>query len=153
MSPAGEGRKSPLTPLLEKGGDQKGRSLQAPRRWLTYDGTVTTKRTLTIEYDERILSGLGLSPEGFSRKAALLLAAKLYEMGRLSSGQAAELCGMPRVAFLYALPGVGVKVSNLTAEDADEETAYLLRSPANARRLLRSIAQLEAGHGKCGSST
>ena len=28
-----------------------------------------------------------------------------------------------------------------------EETAYLLRAPANARRLLESIAELEAGKG------
>jgi antitoxin YefM len=28
-----------------------------------------------------------------------------------------------------------------------EETAYLLRSPKNARRLLESIAELEAGRG------
>lgn len=30
---------------------------------------------------------------------------------------------------------------------AMEETAYLLRSPANARHLLESIAELEAGNG------
>lgn len=37
----------------------------------------------------------------------------------------------------------------LSLEDfkALEETAYLLRSPANARRLLASIAQLSAGQG------
>jgi antitoxin YefM len=37
----------------------------------------------------------------------------------------------------------------LSLEDyqALEETAYLLRSPANARRLLSSIAQLNAGQG------
>jgi len=29
-----------------------------------------------------------------------------------------------------------------------EETAHLLRSPKNARRLLRSIAELEGGRGK-----
>lgn len=29
-----------------------------------------------------------------------------------------------------------------------EETAYLLRSPKNARRLLKSIAELERGEGK-----
>jgi len=29
-----------------------------------------------------------------------------------------------------------------------EETSYLLRSPKNARRLLESIAALEAGRGK-----
>lgn len=32
--------------------------------------------------------------------------------------------------------------------NALEETAYLLRSPKNAKRLLESIAQLEAGGGK-----
>lgn len=32
-----------------------------------------------------------------------------------------------------------------------EETAYLLRSPKNARRLLESIAALESGRGKARS--
>ena len=38
----------------------------------------------------------------------------------------------------------------LSLEDfkALEETAYLLRSPANARRLLSAIQQLEGGEGK-----
>ncbi|WP_415878877.1 type II toxin-antitoxin system Phd/YefM family antitoxin [Methylomonas sp. TEB] len=37
----------------------------------------------------------------------------------------------------------------LSLEDfqAMEETAYLLRSPANARHLLESIAELESGQG------
>lgn len=33
------------------------------------------------------------------------------------------------------------------AEQASEETAYLLRNPRNARRLLESIAVLESGGG------
>ncbi|MES2919483.1 MAG: type II toxin-antitoxin system prevent-host-death family antitoxin [Pseudomonadota bacterium] len=38
----------------------------------------------------------------------------------------------------------------LSLEDykALEETAYLLRSPKNARRLLESIAELEEGRGR-----
>lgn len=37
----------------------------------------------------------------------------------------------------------------LSLEDfqALEETAYLLRNPANAQRLLSATAQLDAGHG------
>ena len=35
----------------------------------------------------------------------------------------------------------------LKGYQALEETAYLLRSPKNARRLLQSIAELEAGRG------
>jgi antitoxin YefM len=40
-----------------------------------------------------------------------------------------------------------VVMISLEDYEALEETAYLLRSPKNARRLLESIAQLEAGRG------
>ena len=40
-----------------------------------------------------------------------------------------------------------VIMMSLDDYEALEETAYLLRSPKNARRLLESIAQLEAGKG------
>lgn len=41
-----------------------------------------------------------------------------------------------------------VVMMSLEDFEALEETAYLLKSPANARRLLESIQQLEAGRGK-----
>ena len=81
-------------------------------------------RTLTIQYGDDLLLGLGLSPSEFSREAAFLLAAKLYELGRLTSGQAARLCGKERVAFLLDLPRVNVPVSNLQPDDADDEIAF-----------------------------
>jgi len=40
-----------------------------------------------------------------------------------------------------------VVMMSLEDYQALEETAYLLRSPKNARRLLESIAQLESGDG------
>lgn len=40
-----------------------------------------------------------------------------------------------------------VVMMSLEDYQAMEETAYLLRSPKNARRLLESMAQLEAGGG------
>jgi len=80
--------------------------------------------TVTIEYGDDLLLGLGLSPSEFASEAKFLLAAKLYEMGRLTSGQAAKLCGKERVDFLLSLPRAGVRVSNLRAEDADDEIAF-----------------------------
>ena len=41
-----------------------------------------------------------------------------------------------------------VVMMSLEDFEALEETAYLLKSPKNARRLLESIAELEAGKGK-----
>ena len=40
-----------------------------------------------------------------------------------------------------------VVMMSLEDYQALEETAYLLRSPQNARRLLESVAQLETGDG------
>lgn len=67
---------------------------------------------------------MGRVGRGGEKEAKLVLAAKLYEMGRLTSGQAARLCGMSRVDFLLSLPRLGVPVSNLDAEDADDEIAF-----------------------------
>ena len=41
-----------------------------------------------------------------------------------------------------------VVMLSLSEYESLEETAHLLRSPANAKRLLRSIDQLESGKGK-----
>jgi predicted HTH domain antitoxin len=79
---------------------------------------------VTVEFGDDVLLATGQSPSEFADEARLLLAAKLYELGRLSSGQAAKLCAMGRVEFLLALPRIGVKVSNMSAEDADDELSY-----------------------------
>lgn len=41
-----------------------------------------------------------------------------------------------------------VVMMSLEDYESMEETIYLLRSPANARKLLESIAELESGHGE-----
>ena len=88
-------------------------------------GRMTTMtHSLTIPYDDSVLLESSLTIEEFEREARFLLAAKLFELGRLSSGKAAELCGMERVQFLLALPRVGVSLSNLGPEDADDEVAF-----------------------------
>lgn len=82
---------------------------------------------LTIEYGDDVLFSTGLSRDQFDEEARFLLAAKLYELGRLTSGQAAQLCGRGRVDFLLSLPRVGVSISNLRAEDAEPELRFLQR--------------------------
>jgi predicted HTH domain antitoxin len=82
--------------------------------------------SVTIEYGEDILFSLGLSAEEFTKEARFLLAAKLYELGRLTSGQAAALCGKARVDFLLSLPRIGVSISNLRGEDAELEVGFIV---------------------------
>ena len=84
-------------------------------------------RTLQIPYDDSVLLEVSLPQADFEREAKILLAAKLFEMGRLSSGKAAELCGMGRVEFLASLQRVGVSMSNLRPEDVADEVAFAER--------------------------
>lgn len=76
---------------------------------------------LTIEYEDDLLATLGLSARDFANEARFLLAAKLYELGRVSSGHAAKFCGMDRAAFLLVLPRSGMSASNLTNDDLEDE--------------------------------
>lgn len=58
---------------------------------------------LTIPYPEDLLLSLKKSQAEFESEAKLLLAVKLYELGRVSTGMAARLAGMGRAEFIVAL--------------------------------------------------
>ena len=83
---------------------------------------------LQIHYDDDVLLQTGLRREEFEREAPILLAGKLYELGCLSSGSAAKLCGMERIDFLMALPRIGVAISNLRADDVGDDIRFARRS-------------------------
>ena len=62
-----------------------------------------------------------LPPEVSEEEARLLLAAKLYEIGRLSLGKAAELAGISKRDFMEFLGRVGIPVFDYPPEDLRDE--------------------------------
>lgn len=83
-------------------------------------------KSLIIDYSENILAALGMTHDEFSKEAKMLLAVKLLEMGRLSTGAAAELADLPKPLFLVKLANYGVN----TFEMPEDE---LRRDVENAR--------------------
>lgn len=82
-------------------------------------GRRMTTRKIAVEIPESVLLAEKTDELAFARELRMLAAVKLYELGRLSSGRAAELAGMPRVEFLLALERY--RVFPLTAELTDLE--------------------------------
>jgi predicted HTH domain antitoxin len=60
-------------------------------------------------------------PELLAAELRLAAAVKLYEVGRLSSGAAAGLAGLPLSVFLAKLADYGVDAFRLSAEQLAEE--------------------------------
>lgn len=77
---------------------------------------------ITLFVPDETLLALKLTPEQLSRDLLLAAAVKLYELGRLSSGAAANLAGIPRVVFLMKIADYGVDTFRLTQEQLERET-------------------------------
>lgn len=77
----------------------------------------------TITYPQGVPQLLKMSDAEFASELQFLAAVKIYELGRLSSGKAAELAGMERVEFLRSLAGLGVPAINLRDEEVDLEVS------------------------------
>ena len=79
-------------------------------------------RQVMINLPEKVLLAEKTDAPTFAREVTILAAVKLYELGRLSSGRAAELAGMSRVAFHGELERY--KVFPLEAELTDLESDH-----------------------------
>ncbi len=55
----------------------------------------------------------------------MILAAKLFDMGELSSGQAAKMVGISRREFLESVGKYGVSIFQYNAEELEEDLARL----------------------------
>ncbi|MCB0121571.1 MAG: UPF0175 family protein [Caldilineaceae bacterium] len=75
---------------------------------------------LTIQYPSELLWACQMEPEEFAAEAKQTLALALYHSGKLSTGLAAKVAGMPRSAFIILLGQHGL--SPFGADPAELET-------------------------------
>ena len=76
---------------------------------------------ITLSIPDETLVALKVKPEQLGPEIRLAAAAKLYELGRISSGAAAKLAGIPRTLFLTKLADYGVDTFRLTEQELQQE--------------------------------
>ena len=83
-----------------------------------------TTKVLTIPYSDDLLLSLKKSPEEFEAEARLLLAVKLYELNQVSTGVAARLAGLSRVAFMFELAHFGLSPMGQDPDQLAEDLTH-----------------------------
>lgn len=76
---------------------------------------------LVLNYSTTLPDALQQSPLEFERDAKMAMAAKMYELKRLSSGMAASLIGMERIEFLLNLSRYGVVIHDLSKDELQSD--------------------------------
>lgn len=77
--------------------------------------------SLVIEYPVELLWALQQEPGEFEAEARLLLALKLYETSKLSTGLAAQVAGVPRTTFFFLMGRYGLSPFGETAEELESD--------------------------------
>jgi len=77
--------------------------------------------TLTVEIPETIRHALQRTPDQMARDMRLYTALMLFREGKLSSGAAAELAGVPRVLFFDLCAEHEIPVSQITPKELERE--------------------------------
>lgn len=83
---------------------------------------------LKIKYPSGFEHAVHLSKEEMEQHIRLMAALKMFELGKISSGKAAELAGMSRVEFLEACGRYRVSVFNYPPERLEKEIKKDLES-------------------------
>ncbi len=82
-----------------------------------------TTNVLSIPYYGNLLLSIKKSPDEFASEARLLLAVKLYEMGQVTTGTAANLAGISLVAFMFELGHFGLSPMGQSPDELAEDFA------------------------------
>ncbi len=77
---------------------------------------------ITLSIPDDTLLALKVRPDQLGAELRLAAAVKLYELGRMSSGAAAKLAGVPRTVFLMKLADYGVDSFKLSEEELQKES-------------------------------
>lgn len=78
-------------------------------------------KEMTLTYPDDLEQAVQLTAEEMPAQIRLMAALKMFELGQLSSGKAAELAGMSRVEFLEICGHYHVSVFNYSAEELEAE--------------------------------
>ena len=89
--------------------------------------------TLAVDYPDNLELAVHLTPDEFAAQVRLMAALKMFELGKLSSGKAAELAGLTRVEFLDMCGRYRVAVINYEPGDLAVELNSDLEAARNAR--------------------
>ncbi|MEZ4835293.1 MAG: UPF0175 family protein [Caldilineaceae bacterium] len=85
--------------------------------------TPTSTLHLTIPYPNDLLLSLKLTPESFENEARMLLAIKLYEQGRVTTGVGAQIAGVDRVTFIFELDKYGLSPIGVAPDELESDLA------------------------------
>lgn len=83
---------------------------------------------LVVSLPDDLADSVRLTPEELEAQLRLMAALKMFELGKLSSGKAAELAGMSRGEFFDACARYHVAVYNYSPDAIEDE----LRADAKA---------------------
>lgn len=76
---------------------------------------------ITIEIPQQLPDSMHCSPGDFEKQAKMAMVAKLYEMGKVSSGMAAQMIGVERFEFLLQLGQYGVAMIDLDKDELNTD--------------------------------
>ena len=87
-------------------------------------------QSIVMSLPDDLAASIEMTPEELASQVRLMAALKMFELGKISSGKAAELAGLTRVDFIEACGRYHVSMFNYQPDEVEAE----LRSDLDAIR-------------------